>query len=155
MSHCGLLSEEERIWRNYTLQWVQNKAERGAWFSVQAKRPRASPVVQETSCPPGGPNLVGRQDKAVWSWSCHGLRGSRKCWEIRGEWEGIEGGGKRDWLEVGRAWLSLSRKKVMKMRPDDRALCPAEDSDLDPVVCGETDPAAEPREEGPRGQLTS
>ena len=68
---------------------------------------------------------------------------------------GNRGGGKRDWLEVGRAWLSLSRKKVMKMRPDDRALCPAEDSDLDPVVCGETDPAAEPREEGPRGQLTS
>lgn len=43
----------------------------------------------------------------------------------------------------------------MKMRPDDRALCPAEDSDLDPVVYGETDPGAEPREEGPRGQLTS
>lgn len=42
---------------------------------------------------------------------------------------------------------------MMKMRPDDRALCPAEDSGLDPVVCGETDLAAEPREQGPRGQL--
>ena len=60
------------------MQWVQNKAERGgAGFSVWAKRPLAGPDARETSCPQGGPNLVGRWDKAMWSWRCHGLRGSR------------------------------------------------------------------------------
>lgn len=68
MSHSGLLSEEERIWRNCTLQSVQNKAERGgAGFSVPAKRPHAGPGARETSCPQEDPNLVGRQDKAVWN----------------------------------------------------------------------------------------
>lgn len=99
MSHCGRLSEE-RIWRNYILQWVQNKAERGgAGFNAWAKRPLAGLGARETSCPQGGPNLVGRWDKAMWSWRCHGLRGSRKCWEIRGEWVGIEGVGNETGLE--------------------------------------------------------
>lgn len=52
---------------NCTLQWVQNKAERGGAGFSRAKRPHAGPGARETSCPQEDPNLVGRQDKAVWN----------------------------------------------------------------------------------------